>query len=456
MNKRGAGFIAGLAAALLLLGMPGLVAGQGTPPPRIIFMHHSTGYGVLSQGGVREAFTALGYEFWDHGYNDEGLTDAQGESTGENWDVPGDNTDMDGWPVIFGQEVTDPPENTFSHMLTFDVIMFKSCFPNADIQSEEQFEAYQAYFAEVLAVIDQHPDKLFVAWTIPPLVPEATSPQAAARARRWAEYLTSPDVLEAHPNLAVFDFFSLMADEDGYLRIEYQGEPGSGDSHPNEMANQIAGPLLVAFVDEAYRAFTPGEAPPMPLPRPVEPEEAPAGLAGGVVEDFEDSGVMDRWWTYVNDESQTEFVCDVAAPGFEDGQALQIVFESGGWNTAGCGRDLESGEAWAASDGLAFQWRAAPAGTQVNVVLYVSDPAAPDTGGTPFEVLLETPAEADAWAEGIAWWDDLVKPDWFGDEGLDTFDPAAVHSVIFEVGNTEERQSGTILIDDLRLVSLVE
>jgi catechol 2,3-dioxygenase-like lactoylglutathione lyase family enzyme len=176
-----------LAAALLslalIVGMVGTAGGQGSAggPTRIIFMHHSTGWGLIWQGGVREALTDLGYEFWDHDYNDPGLTGPDGELTGENWDVPDDNTDPNGWHDIFAQRVTDPPQNTFSHMLTFDVIIFKSCFPNADIQSEEQFEEYRGYFLDIRDVIDQHPDRLFIALTIPPLTPNSTSPEAAAR-----------------------------------------------------------------------------------------------------------------------------------------------------------------------------------------------------------------------------------------------------------------------------------
>ncbi|MDP2860532.1 MAG: hypothetical protein Q8N98_02350, partial [bacterium] len=36
---------------------------------KVIFLHHSVGQGLVAQGGVRERLTALGYEFYDHGYN---------------------------------------------------------------------------------------------------------------------------------------------------------------------------------------------------------------------------------------------------------------------------------------------------------------------------------------------------------------------------------------------------
>ena len=79
-------------------------------------MHHSTGR-FLIQEGVRDALTELGYTFWDHDYNDTGLIDFAGDATHANWNVPDDNTNPDGWYGIFSQLVTDPPTNTFSHML---------------------------------------------------------------------------------------------------------------------------------------------------------------------------------------------------------------------------------------------------------------------------------------------------------------------------------------------------
>jgi len=455
MSRRMIFFLAAALVSLaLIVGMVGTAGGQGSAggPTRIIFMHHSTGWGLIWQGGVREALTDLGYEFWDHDYNDPGLTGPDGELTGENWDVPDDNTDPNGWHDIFAQRVTDPPQNTFSHMLTFDVIIFKSCFPNADIQSEEQFEEYRGYFLDIRDVIDQHPDRLFIALTIPPLTPNSTSPEAAARARRWAEYLTSDEFLEGHPNLAVFDFYSLLADENGFLRAEYRPDD-EYDSHPNERANATIGPIFVEFVDQAIRDFVPGEAVAQPE-APSQPQEPAAAVeVGDVIEDFEGRDLMDRWWTYVNNPDVTAFACTQGGPGYSGEAALQIAFRSAQWNTAGCGTDLESGPAWAAADGLSFFWQADTPALPVNVGFLVNDPAHPDEDDTLFEVQLETPARAWTWERAVAWWEDLVKPDWFGDAGLDAFDPANVRGIVFNVGSAEERQGGTIWIDDLRLAA---
>ncbi|MBN1680887.1 MAG: hypothetical protein JW966_11400 [Anaerolineae bacterium] len=444
-------------------------AAQGEPV-RIIFMHHSTGEGLIWEGNVREAFTSLGYEFWDHGYNDDGLVDAAGTYLGTHWDVPDDNTDPDGWYVVFNQPYTDPPANTFSHMLAYDVIIFKSCFPASDIQSEDDFETYRSYFLTIRDVMDQYPDKLFIPFTTPPLVPNETSPEAAARARRWSEYLTSPDYLEGHPNIAVFDFFSTLADASGYLRAEYRGD--EYDSHPNQLANQTVGPLFVAFVDQAIRAFAPGEpvaAPDMAAEEPAEEaappadeaavsadeeDYAPAGDIGfsaqtvGLLEDFERDSALDNWWNYA-DDGVAAFAC-ILGEGFEGGQAVQVSYDMALDKYAGCGTDLLPDASWAGADGISFYYRTEPAGLYLDVGFGVADP----TGAgepTPFGIALETGSEE--WTQVVIYWDDMVKADWFGDAGVDEFDPAQVVWFSLNVGYWEGVQAGSIWLDNVQLIT---
>ncbi|GAB4457233.1 MAG: hypothetical protein Kow00120_26330 [Anaerolineae bacterium] len=425
----------------LLLSVVFAVAGlnvgiaQEDEPVSIIFMHHSTGENLIVQGDVREAFTDLGYAFWDHGYNGDGLVDPEGNWLGVNWDVPGDNTDPDGWYDIFNQPVTDPPENTLSHMLQHDVIAFKSCFPASDIQSEAQFRDYQRYYLSIRDAIDQHPDRLFVPFTTPPLVPNATTPEAAARARRWAEYLTSDEYLEGHPNIAVFDIFDLLADEDGYLREDYR--PDEWDSHPNERANQTVGPLFVAFVDEAIREFIPGEVEP-------EPEvETPVLEVAGVIDDFESGDLDARWWAWV--DAGGALTCAAGEAGYESDAALQLELDTGPEVYGGCGREVNA-EGWGEAAGLSFVWRADTPGLGLSVVLMVE--------GAPFVAALET-TDAE-WTSVTLPWDAFAKPDWAADEGPDALDPARVTEIGFDIGHWEAPQQGVIWIDALALTASVD
>jgi hypothetical protein len=161
-------------------------AAQG--PTRVLFMHHSCGANLIEQGGVREGLTALGYEFYDHGYNGDGLRLADGSYTGTNFDVPDDNTDPDGYAAIFAQPLHDPPDNTFSHMMQYDVIAFKSCFPTSNIYDDDLLAEYQSYYLSIRDRTDQFPNKIFIIVTQPPQVPNNSDPQEAARARdKWGK-----------------------------------------------------------------------------------------------------------------------------------------------------------------------------------------------------------------------------------------------------------------------------
>ena len=218
----------------------------------IIFLHHSCGANLIAQGSVREQLTALGYSFYDHGYNGDGLVLADGTWTGRHFDVPDDNTNPDGFAAIFAQPLHDPPDNTFSHLMQYDVIVFKSCFPVSLIDSDEQLAEYKAHYTSIRNRMDQHPDKLFIIVTQPPEIPNDTNPEAAARARAFTNWLAAPEFLAGHPNVVTFNFFDLLADPaTNMLRTEYLTD--DYDAHPNELANRTIGPIFSQFVDSTIR-----------------------------------------------------------------------------------------------------------------------------------------------------------------------------------------------------------
>lgn len=220
----------------------------------IIFLHHSVGESLIEQGDVRHRLTDMGYEFYDHGYNDDGLVLADGTWTGSNFDVPDDNTDPDGFADIFAQPLHDPPDNTFSYLMQYEVIAFKSCYPTSDIQSDEQLEEYRSYYLSIRDRMDEYPDKIFVVVTPPPQVPANTDAETATRARAFADWLASDEYLGGHPNVFTFDFFDLLADPSANtLRVDYQAE--EEDAHPNELANETIGPLFADFIDEAVSVY---------------------------------------------------------------------------------------------------------------------------------------------------------------------------------------------------------
>lgn len=226
----------------------------------VLFVHHSVGQDLIARGQVRERLTEAGYAFWDHNYNAIGLTRPDGSPAGYSYNIPDDNTDPDGYAGIFSQQLYSRPLNAFSAIMQHEVIVFKSCFPTSDISDSEQLEAYKAYYRTIREVAGQHPEHLFIALTPPPLVPEATSPANAARAREFAEWLVSDAFLGGQANFRVFDFFDLLAESDpsapdaNMLRASYRPET-EGDSHPNALADETIGPQFADFVIRAARAY---------------------------------------------------------------------------------------------------------------------------------------------------------------------------------------------------------
>jgi len=221
---------------------------------RVIFLHHSCGANLIEQGGVRQRLAELGYEFYDHGYNEDGLVLADGTWTGRNFDVPDDNTDPSGFAAVFTQPLHDSLDNTFSHLMQYDVIAFKSCFPVSLIESDEELAGYKSYYLTIRGRMDQYPNKIFIVVTQPPEIPADSDAEMAARARAFTNWLASDEYLSGHSNVFTFNFFDLLADPStNMLRPEYQ--TAEDDAHPNELANQTIAPLFVDFIDQAVRTY---------------------------------------------------------------------------------------------------------------------------------------------------------------------------------------------------------
>jgi hypothetical protein len=226
----------------------------------VIFLHHSTGQALITEGNVRPLLTELGYQFWDHGFNHTGLVRPDGTLAHATYRIPGalgrGNTDVDGLAKLFSQSVTDPPSNAFSRLLQHEVIAVKSCFPNSAIKSDEMEKQFQTWYLQMRDVMDEHPDRIFIIVTSPPLHPQMTNADEARRARAVANWLKSREYLAGHPNVFVFDFFDLLADPStNTLHAQYQLDSEKPNSHPNHLANEKIGPLFVKFIDQAVQTY---------------------------------------------------------------------------------------------------------------------------------------------------------------------------------------------------------
>lgn len=445
---------AGLVLVLSTLTVLPAVSAQDGEAIRIIFMHHSTGRRLIEEGLLKEGLAEYGIELWDHGYNEEGLVSPEWDWLGTSWEVPNDNTDPDGWRDVFLQQVTAPPINTFSHMLEYDVIMFKSCYPNAHIDSDAMLEQYKAYYLEIRDVMDQHPDKLFIPFTNPPLVPNETTPEAAARAIEWAAYLMSDEYLEGHPNIVPFDFFSLLADEDGFLREEYRVD--AWDSHPNRLANETVGPIFIEFAAGAVATFVPGD--PYVAPTPVSvlqtgedtPRTEPLSASFMPFEEVRtfSSSCADYIWDWAGG-GELAWRISHTDPDYTD--VVQIDFDLRPGDYGGMGIHFAPNEGWAGTEGIGFAWRADQMGTELAFSVGVQDPTdleADESMATPFEFRLYTSTNEE-WQELVLPWEYFVRATWWDRPGVDVLDPANVIWVSFGLGSDAVDQEGTIYIANI-------
>jgi hypothetical protein len=244
--------------ALAISNHASIVAENEGDYTNIIFLHHSTGRNLIEQGNVREILTESGYQFWDHDYNYIGLRDPAGQYTGYSYIVPDDNTDPDGLHEIFGQNSYQQPLNTLSALLQHEVIVVKSCFPASNIVNEAELEQRKSWNLAMRDIMDQHPDKVFILLTSPPLNPAETTVEVAANARILSNWLASEDFKGGHPNIFVFDFFDSLAEDApeavdfNMLRQEYRD---GTDSHPNQVANETIGPIFAKFIIEITQDY---------------------------------------------------------------------------------------------------------------------------------------------------------------------------------------------------------
>lgn len=221
-------------------------------PHRIVFLHHSVGEGMLNEGGLRDKLLDMGILVKSATYGDQ----------------IGEDTDMNHWVNKFGSRMQDifdfstHGDHYRSDGKTNEVVMFKSCFPNSEIEADGDLPGdpsapqrtlanYKATWTALESELAKYPDKLFIYLTAPPVVPEVSSPDEARRARdfnTWlmTEYLPAYRQNTGLDNLYIFDLFGVLTDNQGFLKPEYR-VPLPADCHPNIKGSQAAATAFMAF-----------------------------------------------------------------------------------------------------------------------------------------------------------------------------------------------------------------
>ena len=218
---------------------------------RMVFLHHSVGNCLLNDGGLRNQLLDMGILVKSATYGDD----------------IGEDTDINHWAGKFEGRMNDifrfanHGDKYYGDETANDIVMFKSCFPNSNIAGEGTGDGdptspertvanYKAVFTRLKADMKQYPNRLFIYLTAPPLNPDKTNPENAARAKQFNDWLLSefqPGYLgeTGVTNFYVFDLFGVLADENNVLRNEYR-RAKPGDSHPNQNGSTAA---VAGFID---------------------------------------------------------------------------------------------------------------------------------------------------------------------------------------------------------------
>jgi hypothetical protein len=236
---------------------------------KIIFLHHSTGEGVYSEGNVHQWFT---------NYNSAHTTNYHiTERSYPTTPYPWDNYPYDYWNLWVNNACTaDAGKECMQSLVqNYQVIIFKHCFPGAAIQLDDPTPSvssahktlanYKLQYRALRALMDNFPDTKFIVWTLAPLHRNATNTVEASRARQFVSWVKTSWLTEdgmAHPNIFVFDFYGLTAESDpntvngqvNCLKYDYEQNHSGNDSHPNTLANQTVGPLFCQFIVDTIQS----------------------------------------------------------------------------------------------------------------------------------------------------------------------------------------------------------
>jgi hypothetical protein len=273
---------------------PALQADNPTPPDhvvKLIFIHHSTGENWLTDG-----YGNLGQTLDQNNYF---VSD-----TNYGWgpNAIGDRTDIPNWTEWFasGQTPTylsalfneNGQNSSYTRTLSDpggenQIIMFKSCFPNSALEGSPNDApdpegwltvGHAKYvYNEILRTFGQHPDKLFVVITAPPL----SDGTYADNARAFNNWLLNDWLRENNytlNNVAVFDFYNILTDKNAHHRVN-NGQVEhilgnrntlaypSGDDHPSERGSQKATDEFVPMLNVFYQRWL--ETAPLPADSPT-------------------------------------------------------------------------------------------------------------------------------------------------------------------------------------------
>ena len=461
---------------------------------KLIFIHHSTGENWLADG-----YGNLGSELDSNNYFVSDTNYGWGPNS------IGDNTDIPLWiewfrspqtPTYMDALFNENGQHSSYTRTLFDpggenqIIMFKSCFPNSNLEGNPDDPPNPGggltvgnakyVYNELLHYFATRPDKLFVAIIAPPV----QDPTYAANARAFNTWLVQDWLGEngyTHNNVAVWDFYNVLTGPDNHHRfqdgaVEYitdQGGntlyyPSNGDNHPRLEGNQKATAEFVPMLNVFYNRWREGapEQPPADAPTPTtaseeappsdsEPEqpasEPPITLDAGMIDDFEGGAILgsEGWQVYWDQATDTTITCSPdASMAYSPSQSLHIDFNMAANSWATCILLFDTPQDWREAAGLSFYYHA----SQPALAFDINAHGGSTEELTNYLYTIETTQDSvDGWVHIEIPWEQILRADWEAEAGT-PFDPAIVQGIAFGFSTyPDATNSGEIWIDDVQL-----
>jgi hypothetical protein len=458
---------------------PPLQNGGGNPPSRVvklIFIHHSTGENWLSDG-----YGNLGRTLGQNNYFVSDTNYGWGpDGIGDRTDIPdwlewfrGDNTESywdallheSGQNSSYTRGLSDPGGEN-------EIIMFKSCFPNSDLEGNPNDPptadgwlsvGHAKYvYNQLLFFFQEHPDKLFIIVTAPPLSDRSHADNARAFNLWLVEDWLAENNYPYH-NVAVFDFYNVLTGPDGHHT--YEGGSlihqvatkntlhyPSGDDHPSEKGSQKATEDFIPLLNYYYNRWQ-MDAPTAP-PAAASSEETESGgdrggsppEISGIIDDFQ-GGIPNGtsgWEGFWDESTPTSISCTLDTGGGQSGGGLQIDYLITPYSWGTCALSYDQAQNWSGSDGITFSVRTDQEYTLLDVDLYVDGPEGLES------YISQIKLGSGDWNQVAIPWDNFHRVDWEAEAGSPFKKAHQVSRLAFGFSNEGESDiEGMIWIDDL-------
>jgi len=233
---------------------------EGPEPPeetlKLVFIHHSCGDNWLSASGgdLGNALGATNYYVSDtyYGWGPDEIGSLTDIGNWWSWFCGPDSSEYmhavfitNNQNASYSRPIADPGgENA--------IVMFKSCYPNSHLEGSPTDPATtgdnplrgedcysgnhnianaKGIYNDLLATFEAKPEKLFVAVTAPPLVPNDTDARGAENARAFNNWLVN-DWLDGYPlnNVVVYDYYNVLTSNGGNTQTNDVGS-ATGNHH---------------------------------------------------------------------------------------------------------------------------------------------------------------------------------------------------------------------------------